>query len=86
MTIEDLKLELLALQRKDTENAKNNGFNNKDDWFKHIITLDNDEIANAIIDLAKRYNLNENTVASYFDSTMLYRILRVKRDSKEMTM
>ena len=83
--LEDFKLELVLLQKKDTEDAINNGFKNKDDWFRYIISQKTDEVAEAIINLAKRYNLNENVVASYFDSTMLYRILRVKRDHKEMT-
>lgn len=83
--LEDFKLELILLQKKDTEDAINRGFKNKDDWFRYIISQKTDEVAEAIINLAQRYNVNENVVASYFDSTMLYRILRVKRDHKEMT-
>jgi hypothetical protein len=83
--LEDFKLELILLQKKDTEDAINRGFKNKDDWFRFVISQKKDEVAEAIINLAKRYNVNENVVASYFDSTMLYRILRVKRDNKEIT-
>ena len=77
-TINELKLELMALQLKDTENALNNGFNNKEDWFKYIINSNNDEIAQATLDLSQRYNVNENILAIHFDPTMLLRINKIK--------
>ena len=46
MNIEDIKLELVALQKLDTQNAINYGAKSKSDWFKQIITNeDNDVIA-----------------------------------------
>lgn len=78
MTIEDLKLEIKALQQKDTEDAINNGFNNKDEWLKYILNQGNDEIAKHVQDLAQRYNISDNVIAFYFDPTMLIRLSKVK--------
>ncbi len=83
MDIEDFKLELTALQNKDIEDATALGFNNKDSWFKYIINKDKDEVAEAIIDLAKRYQVQDNVVAYYFDPTMLIRISKIKNNFKE---
>ena len=56
MNIEDIKLELVALQKLDTQNAINYGAKSKSDWFKQIITNeDNDVIAESIIDLSREY-------------------------------
>ena len=86
MSIDDFKLELIALQRRDVEDATNNGFNDKDSWFKHIINAEKDEVAEGIIDLAKRYELDDNIVAYYFDPTMLIRLSKVKNQAgKNMT-
>ena len=85
MNIEDLKLEIKALQQKDTEDAIENGFNDKDEWFKYIINKDNDEVALAIQDLSKRYNVDENVIAVHFDPTMLIRLSKIKHSNKKMT-
>ena len=53
MKTEDLRIELKALQRKDTENAITKGFNNKYDWFKFIIKQNTDEIAQSIQEIAQ---------------------------------
>ena len=61
MSIEDIKLELVALQKLDTQNAINYGAKSKSDWFKQIITTeDNDIIAESIIDLSTRANATKN--------------------------
>ena len=86
MEIEDFKLELIALQNKDIEDAISAGFNDKDSWFRHIINADKDIVAESIIDLANRYGVNENVVAYYFDPTMLIRLSKIKNESKKMTM
>ena len=85
MDIEDFKLELTALQSKDIEDAKTCGFNDKDSWFKYIINKDKDEVAEAILDLAKRYQVQDNVVAYYFDPTMLIRISKIKNSIKKVS-
>ena len=85
MDINDFKLELVTLQQKDKEDAIKNGFTNKDSWFMHIIKEPNDEVAEAIVSLAKRYDIDENIVAKYFDPTMLIRISKIKKRVKEIT-
>ena len=80
MSIEDYKLEIVALQRKDTENAKKNGFKNKDEYFKYIINEKKDEIAEAILDIARRYNVDKNIVAYNFDPTMIVRINKLQNN------
>ncbi len=85
MDIEDFKLELTALQNRDIEDAKNHGFNDKDSWFKFIINEEKDEVAEGIINLAKRYEVKDTVVAYYFDPTMLIRISKVK-NNKNMAM
>ena len=86
MNIDDFKLELIALQKRDEIDATNNGFNDKDSWFKYIINAPKDEVAEGIIDLAKRYELDDNVVAYYFDPTMLIRLSKVKNQAeKNMT-
>ena len=86
MDIEDFKLELTALQNKDIEDAKNNGFNDKDSWFKHIINSDTDEVAEGIINLANRYDVKDTVVAYYFDPTMLIRLSKIKNQHKNLAM
>ncbi len=86
MDIEDFKLELTALQNKDIEDAKNNGFNDKDSWFRHIINAEKDIVAESIINLAERYGVKDTVVAYYFDPTMLIRISKVKNQTKKMAM
>ena len=85
MNIEDFKLELIALQNKDVEDAKAAGFTDKEEWFKNIINAKKDTIAEAIISLADRYKIKDTVVAYYFDPTMLIRICKVKNAKKEMT-
>ena len=86
MTIDNVKLELLALQKKDTEDAINSGFKSKDDWFKYILSSDKDEVAEAVLDLSKRYDLDENVIANYFDPTMIVRLIKIKNQAKKITM
>ena len=78
MKTEDLRIELKALQRKDTENAITKGFNNKYDWFKFIIKQNTDEIAQSIQEIAQRYQINENIIAFHFDPTMIIRLNKLK--------
>jgi hypothetical protein len=83
-TIDDFKLELKALQQKDTENANNMGYKTKREWFEYIMKEKDDEIAKAIMDLAVRYNVPLNTVAYNFDPTMVMRVGKlIKQEQKE---
>ena len=71
MNIEDIKLELVALQKLDTQNAINYGAKSKSDWFKQIITNeDNDVIAESIIDLSTRANVKPEILAKYIYEEM----------------
>ena len=64
MNIEDIKLELVALQKLDTQNAINYGAKSKSDWFKQIITNeDNDVIAESIINLSTRANVKNKGIS-----------------------
>ena len=77
MNIEDIKLELVALQKLDTQNAINYGAKSKSDWFKQIITNeDNDVIAESIIDLSTRANVKPEKHGKYFDNTMPLKIAK----------
>lgn len=69
LNIDDLKLELQALQAKDTEDAKKAGFKTKDDWTLYKLNHPEmkDEIAEALIDIAKRYNVSLGTLAAIYD-------------------
>lgn len=78
-TIEDYKLEITLLQKKDTENALTKGFDNKTDWYNYIIKEETDDIANAILDIAERYNVPALTVALNFDASMVPRIKKVQK-------
>ncbi|NLL01417.1 MAG: hypothetical protein GX265_00090 [Mollicutes bacterium] len=78
----DLKLELELLQKKDYEDALNHGIDNKKDWYEYIIKQDKDEIAEAVINVAKRYNVLAENVANIFDSTMVMRITKVMQSKK----
>ena len=82
MELEDFKLELIALQNKDLEDAKALGYKDKDSWFKYIINAKEDIVAESIIDLAKRYNIKDTVVAYYFDPTMVIRLSKIKNNLK----
>ena len=86
MNMDDFKLELKALQNKDMEDAKAAGFEDKDAWVRHIINAEKDEVAEAVQDLAKRYGVQDNVVAYYFDPTMFIRLSKLKASNKNMTM
>ena len=66
-TKEDYLLELKLLQQKDTENAKKIGFDTKKKWFDYITKQEVDEIAEAVISLAERFELPVDVVARHFD-------------------
>ena len=85
MDIDNIALEIKALQKKDTEDALNSGFKNKQAWFKHIINSDTDEVAKAILDLSKRYDVSETVIANYFDPTMIVRLIKIKNQDKKIT-
>ena len=85
MDIDDFKLELMALQNKDIEDAKAAGFEDKDSWFRYIINSDKDEVAEAVQNLAQRYGVQETVVAYYFDPTMLIRLSKVNASNKKIT-
>ena len=82
MELEDFKLELIALQNKDLEDAKALGYKDKDSLFKYIINAKEDIVAESIIDLAKRYNIKDTVVAYYFDPTMVIRLSKIKNNLK----
>ena len=81
--LEDFKLEIELLQKKDYQNAIEQGFNNKKDWYEYIIKRPEDEIAEAIISLAERYQLLVENVANIFDPTMIMRVGKVAQIKKE---
>ena len=72
--LENYKLEIQLLQEQDTKTAKDNGFETKKAWFEYIIKQEQDPIAEAIIDIAIRYDLPLERVAYDFDSTMTMRV------------
>lgn len=80
--LEDFKLEIELLQKKDYQNAIEQGFYNKKDWYENIMKASNDEIAEAIINLAKRYDLLVENVANIFDSTMIMRVGKIAKKVK----
>lgn len=84
LNIEDLKLELTLLQRADTEEALKQGFTEKDKWILHKInSKENDEIAEAIIDISKRYNVPVYNLAQKFDKSGFTMYLRVANQMKK---
>lgn len=87
MNIEDIKLELIALQKLDTQNAIKSGAKTKTEWFKNIVTSDNnDVIASSLIDLSDRANVKPEILANYFDDTMSLRIAKeYERQTKAKT-
>ena len=85
MTNEDYTFELKLLQLKDTENALENGFKTKNDWFNFIKEQKHDEIAEAIISLSQRESLDVGLVASHFDPTMMFRVANILSKRKTTT-
>ena len=80
--IKDLELELKVLQKKDTEDALAQGFTNKDDWALHKLnTNEKDEVADAIINMAQRYEISQENLAVSFDKS-LSMYLRVQNSKK----
>ena len=83
LTIEDYRLEILLLQKRDQELALEQGFTTRRAWLENILKQDNDEVAEAIIDMARRYEVPVETVASNFDpATMTARVLKVLEKQK----
>lgn len=83
MNIEDIKLEIITLQKLDTQNALENNIEDKETWLKECLNKDKDPIAQAIIDLAKRTNIKEENLAKLFDETMIIRVLKEKERKKQ---
>ena len=80
--IKDLELELKVLQKKDTEDALEQGFTNKDDWALHKLnTNEKDEVADALIEMGKRYKISPENLAVSFDKR-LSMYLRVQNSKK----
>jgi len=75
MTIEEYQLELTVLQQTDTNRAFESGFRTKKEWFDFIKAQENDEIADAIVNLAERAELPIETVAAHFDQSMIWRVM-----------
>ena len=77
MNIDDIKLEINALQKLDTQNAINNGIEDKKEWFKLQVTSNADDvIAESLLDLSSRSEVNPESWASHFDDTMILRIAK----------
>lgn len=77
MNIDDIKLEINALQKLDTQNAINNGIEDKKEWFKLQVTSNADDvIAESLLDLSSRSEVNPEILASHFDDTMILRIAK----------
>ncbi len=83
--LDDYKLEIMLLQQKDYNNAQKLGFNNKKDWYDYIINQDNDEIADAIIKLAERYDILIENAANSFDHTMLMRVGKILKNQNKVS-
>lgn len=77
MTIDELKIELIFLQKKDEEDAHLLGIKDKKNYLKYILNKKNDPVAEALFDLSKRYQVSINTLAYYFDPTMIFRINKI---------
>ena len=82
-SIENYKLEIRTLQRTDTKNALNNGFNTKEEWLNFITKQPHDEIAEAIITTAERFKIPTDKVAKHFDSSDNLIIKRIKLHLKK---
>ena len=68
MNIEDIKLELVALQKLDTQNAINYGAKSKSDWFNQIIT--NEEFIKEIKQILSNQShlgINQDFVESFLE-------------------
>ena len=77
MNIDDIKLEINALQKLDTQNAINSGIEDKKEWFKFQVTSNADDvIAESLLDLSSRAEVNPEILASHFDDTMILRIAK----------
>lgn len=81
--LEDFKLEIELLQKKDYQNATEQGFTNKKDWYEHIIQQEDDEVAKAVINLAERYQILAENVANIFDPTMIMRVGKIVQRKKD---
>ncbi|MDD4187797.1 MAG: hypothetical protein PHX04_03445 [Bacilli bacterium] len=82
--LENLKLEIIILQKKDYQNALDHGFTNKKEWYNYIINSSNDEIAEAIIQLASRYDVLPVNVANIFDSSMIMRVGKIVKEKNNL--
>ncbi len=82
--LEDFKLEIELLQKKDYQNAVELNFDNKKDWYEYIIKQAEDQIAEAIIDLATRYDVPIENVANIFDPTMIIRVGKIIKEKNAL--
>lgn len=77
MNIDDIKLEINALQKLDTQNAINSGIEDKKEWFKLQVTSNADDvIAESLLDLSSRSEVNPEILARHFDDTMILRVAK----------
>jgi hypothetical protein len=84
MKTEDLLLELQNLQKIDTKQALQENIVNKTNWFKNCLQKEEDNIADAIINISTRYNIPELTIAKLFDETMIYRVIKQMERNKKV--
>lgn len=85
--LEDYRFEIKALQLADYNNAYENGFTTRESWYNFIVNQDYDDIAQAIINISKRYQVPLDRVAYDFDHTMIMRvgkIIKNKNDAKTL--
>lgn len=83
MNIEDIKLEIITLQKLDTKHALERNIENKEQWLKECLNMEKDDIAAAIINLAQRVNINEENIANLFDKTMILRVAKEQQRNKK---
>lgn len=83
MNIEDIKLEIITLQKLDTQKAIEHNIENKEQWLKECLNMEKDEIAQAIINLAHRVNIKEENIANLFDKTMIIRVAKEQQRNKK---
>jgi type III secretion system FlhB-like substrate exporter len=77
--IENYKLEIINLQKRDTKDALAKGYKDKNSWFEYIIKQKKDKVAEEIIKIAQKYQLNKELVASHFDQLMVKRINNISK-------
>ncbi len=86
--MEDLKLEINAIQKVDEEEAKRRGYSDRVSWCKHMLTEESDLIAESVISISDRYEIPLENIAKLFDPsdlTMASRVYQVIKNKNKPT-